>query len=197
MRVCAVNGTEECACCGERSPPPQAVSSPAPRLSGLRGFRRAARPAARHRRASSGTPGSRMNSVAWRLPSVMVPVLSSSSMYTSTPSTARPDIASTLCWTRRSMPGHTYGRGPAADTSWDEERTEQRNQHEQRFRRARIIRKRLQRHHEQCGKPNLDPQQDVQRNLIRPSSPLRALDERDDPNAGRSPRDWRCFAEWR
>ena len=46
-----------------------------------------------------------MNSVACRLPSVMVPVLSSSSVSTSpAASTARPDIASTLCCTSRSMP---------------------------------------------------------------------------------------------
>ena len=46
-----------------------------------------------------------MNSVAWRLPKVMVPVLSSSSVLTSpAASTARPDIARTLCCTRRSMP---------------------------------------------------------------------------------------------
>ena len=43
------------------------------------------------------TPGSGTNSVAWRLPKVIVPVLSSSSVCTSpAASTARPDIASTL-----------------------------------------------------------------------------------------------------
>jgi hypothetical protein len=46
-----------------------------------------------------------LNSVAWRLPSVMVPVLSSSRVSTSpAASTARPDMASTLKRTRRSMP---------------------------------------------------------------------------------------------
>ncbi len=45
------------------------------------------------------------NSVAWRLPSVIVPVLSSSRTLTSpAASTARPDMASTLCWRTRSMP---------------------------------------------------------------------------------------------
>ena len=54
-----------------------------------------------------------MNSVAWRLPSVMVPVLSSSSVSTSpAASTARPDIASTLKRTSRSMPAM-----PMADSS--------------------------------------------------------------------------------
>ena len=59
------------------------------------------------------TPGSGRNSVAWRLPSVMVPVLSSSSVSTSpAASTARPDIASTLKRTSRSMPAM-----PIADSS--------------------------------------------------------------------------------
>ena len=55
--------------------------------------------------SSSPTPGIAMNCDAWRLPSVIVPVLSSSSTSTSPDaSTARPDIASTLRRTRRSMP---------------------------------------------------------------------------------------------
>ena len=46
-----------------------------------------------------------MNSAAWRLPSVIVPVLSRSSVSTSpAASTARPDMASTLKRTKRSMP---------------------------------------------------------------------------------------------
>ena len=54
---------------------------------------------------SSVTPGAGMNSVAWRLPSVMVPVLSSSSTSTSpAASTARPDMATTLACVSRSMP---------------------------------------------------------------------------------------------
>ena len=51
------------------------------------------------------TPGTGMNSVAMRLPKVMVPVLSSSSVSTSpAASTARPDVASTLNRSSRSMP---------------------------------------------------------------------------------------------
>ena len=54
-----------------------------------------------------------LNSVACRLPSVMVPVLSSNSVSTSpAASTARPDKASTLKRTRRSMPAM-----PMADSS--------------------------------------------------------------------------------
>ena len=51
------------------------------------------------------TPGAGMNSAAWRLPRVMVPVLSRRRTSTSPEaSTARPDIASTFFWSRRSMP---------------------------------------------------------------------------------------------
>ena len=54
---------------------------------------------------ASATPSTGTNSDAWRLPSVIVPVLSSSSTSTSPEaSTARPDIASTLRCTSRSMP---------------------------------------------------------------------------------------------
>ncbi len=59
------------------------------------------------------TPAAVRNSDACRLPSVMVPVLSSSSVFTSpAASTARPLTASTLCCTRRSMPAM-----PMADSS--------------------------------------------------------------------------------
>ena len=61
----------------------------------------------------SVTPRIGRNSVACRLPSVMVPVLSSSSVSTSpAASTARPDMASTLKRTSRSMPAM-----PMADNS--------------------------------------------------------------------------------
>ena len=54
-----------------------------------------------------------MNSTAWRLPIVIVPVLSSSSVLTSPEaSTALPLIASTLCCITRSMPAM-----PIADSS--------------------------------------------------------------------------------
>ena len=55
------------------------------------------------RLASRPAPGG--TSVAWRLPSVIVPVLSSSSTSTSpAASTARPDVAITFAWIIRSMP---------------------------------------------------------------------------------------------
>ncbi len=56
-------------------------------------------------RSASDTPGIGTNAAAWRLPSVIVPVLSSSSTSTSPEaSTARPERASTLRRTSRSMP---------------------------------------------------------------------------------------------
>ncbi len=55
--------------------------------------------------SATETPPTGRNSVACRLPMVIVPVLSSSSVFTSpAASTARPDTASTLRWTSRSMP---------------------------------------------------------------------------------------------
>ena len=63
--------------------------------------------------SSSTTPSTAMNSDAWRLPSVIVPVLSSSSTSTSPEaSTARPDMASTFRCTSRSIPAM-----PIADSS--------------------------------------------------------------------------------
>ncbi len=55
--------------------------------------------------SASVVPLTGTNSDAWRLPRVIVPVLSSSRVETSpAASTARPDMARTLRWTRRSMP---------------------------------------------------------------------------------------------
>ncbi len=63
--------------------------------------------------STSVTPLTGMKAAAWRLPRVMVPVLSSSSVSMSpAASTARPDIASTLNRTSRSMPAM-----PMADRS--------------------------------------------------------------------------------
>jgi hypothetical protein len=60
--------------------------------------------AARARR-SGVTPGAGMKALAWRLPCVMVPVLSSSSTSTSpAASTARPEVAITLACIMRLMP---------------------------------------------------------------------------------------------
>jgi len=56
-------------------------------------------------RSAVATPGAGMKREARRLPSVIVPVLSSSSTSTSpAASTARPEVAITLAWIMRSMP---------------------------------------------------------------------------------------------
>ena len=87
---------------------------PARRCCALRASRRAARRAAPGRPAPRRvTPPHGTNSTACRLPSVIVPVLSSSSVFTSpAASTARPLIAITFCWIMRSMPAM-----PIADSS--------------------------------------------------------------------------------
>ena len=62
---------------------------------------------------ASSTPSAGWNAIAWRLPSVIVPVLSSRSTSTSpAASTARPDIAMTFFRIMRSMPAM-----PIADSS--------------------------------------------------------------------------------
>ena len=125
------------------------------------------------------TPAAVRNSDACRLPSVIVPVLSSSSVFTSpAASTARPLTASTLCCTRRSMPAMPIARQQPADGRRNQAH-QQRDQHKRRLRRARVHRKRLQRDHRQ-QKDNRQPgQQDIQRNLIRRLLPLRAFHQRD------------------
>ena len=113
MRVCAVNGTSV-------APTELALADavrapwPARRSSGPRASRRPGSRAGRPRRARPRPRrAAGRNSAAWRLPSVIVPVLSSSSVAQSpAASTARPDIASTLRCTSRSMPAM-----PIADSS--------------------------------------------------------------------------------
>ena len=129
--------------------------------------------------SDSGTPGIGMNSDASRLPIVIVPVLSSSSTSTSPEaSTARPDSASTLRRTRRSMPAI-----PIADSS------------------APIVvgisatssaisvvseidvpansAERTQRRHHDHEDQRQRREQDVQRDLVRRLAPRGALDQRD------------------
>ncbi len=99
MRVCAVKGMK-CASCGASSRPRRSyfsfASTTMERPSGVSSASEES--CAASASSASLTPGSGMNSAACRLPSVMVPVLSSSRVFTSpAASTARPDIASTLC----------------------------------------------------------------------------------------------------
>ena len=112
MRVWAVNGTSVAwATSRSRRSNLSLASTTIDRPSGVSSARLASWAAAARR--SSWTPASGRKAAAWRLPSVIVPVLSSSSVEQSpAASTARPDMASTLCCTRRSMPAM-----PMADSS--------------------------------------------------------------------------------
>ena len=108
MRVCAVKGTKR----GEACPAATISCSRSPyclasttieRPSGVSSASEES--CATSARSASETPGMGTNSEAWRLPSVIVPVLSSSRTSTSPDaSTARPERASMLRRTRRSIP---------------------------------------------------------------------------------------------
>ena len=63
------------------------------------------------------------------------------------------------------------------------------DQHEQRLRRARVDRERLQRDHREQEDDRQSRQQDVERDLVRRLLPLGAFDERDHPVEERLARD--------
>jgi hypothetical protein len=128
----------------------------------------------------SVTPGAGMNSVASRLPSVMVPVLSSSNTSTSpAASTARPLIASTLCCSKRSMPAMPMAlsrppmvvgiRQTSSAISTGTENT------------AGIDAKGLQRHTDQQENHRQSRQQDGQRDFVRRLLALRAFHQGNHP----------------
>ena len=107
---------------------------------------------------------------AWRLPRVMVPVLSSSRVETSpAASTARPDMASTLRCTSRSMPAMPIAESRAPivvgmrQTSSATSTTIVRCG-------ARVVRERRQGGHREQEDDRQRGQQDVQRDLVRASS---------------------------
>ena len=115
IRVCAVNGTNPAtasvASASAGRPWSAAQSATTLRPSGVRSARLDSRAAAA--RSAADVPPTGISSVARRLPNVIVPVLSSSSVSTSpAASTARPEVASTLRCTSRSMPAM-----PIADSS--------------------------------------------------------------------------------
>ena len=113
MRVMAENGMKVAAASSSSSDKPyfSFASATIERPSGVSSGRLES--SAARARSRSSTPCSGTKRVAWRLPMVMVPVLSSSSTSTSpAASTARPLMASTLRCTRRSMPAM-----PMADSS--------------------------------------------------------------------------------
>ena len=105
MRVWAVNGTKRASQRGQLvlADAVRLASTTIERPSGVSSASDAS--CAASASSASGTPGIGTNAAAWRLPSVIVPVLSSSSTSTSPDaSTARPERASTLRRTSRSMP---------------------------------------------------------------------------------------------
>ena len=106
MRVWAVKGTKTaCRVARSRSRRPciSLASTTTLRPSGVSSASDAS--CAASTSCAAVTPGAGRNSLAWRLPSVMVPVLSSSSTSTSpAASTARPEVAITLACIMRLMP---------------------------------------------------------------------------------------------
>ena len=113
IRVAALNGTNvaSSSVSGARRPCSSFANTTIERPSGVSSARLESCAAVASR--SGSTPDTGTNSVACRLPNVMVPVLSSSRTSTSpAASTARPDMARTLRCTSRSMPAI-----PIADSS--------------------------------------------------------------------------------
>ena len=131
------------------------------------------------------TRGAGWNSFACRSPSVIVPVLSSSSTSTSpAASTARPDVAMTLARIMRSMPAMPIADKQAADRRRDQAH-EQRHEHGDGHdgadarRSHRVLRERQQRRRRQQEHDRQRREQDRQRDLVRRAAALRALDHRD------------------
>jgi hypothetical protein len=114
MRVCAENGTNSapiaCTSCS-RTLKRCFASTTMLRPSGVSSASEAS--CAASASSSSVTPGAGINGDACRLPSVIVPVLSSSSVSTSpAASTARPEVAITFACSMRLIPAM-----PIADSS--------------------------------------------------------------------------------
>ena len=131
------------------------------------------------------TPSAGRKAAAWRLPSVMVPVLSSSSTSTSpAASTARPEVAMTLACIMRLMPATPMAESSAGDGGRDQA-DQQRDQHGDADRRARAghvdaeQRERQQRHGDAEEDDGQRRQQDGQRDLVGRLLPLGALDHGD------------------
>ena len=122
-----------------------------------------------------------MNSTACRLPRVMVPVLSSSSVLTSpAASTARPLIASTLRCTSRSMPAMPMADSSAPIVVGIRQTTSAMSTAID-CSAPRVDRQRLQRHHGEQEDDGERAEQDVQRDLVRRLLPGGALDQGDHP----------------
>src|ERR1039457_6359322 len=174
IRVCAVNGTNSISCVDNSRPRKPYFSFASTTIERPSGVSSASdESCAASAISASVTPGAGMKTAACRWPSVMVPVLSSSKVFTSpAASTARPDMASTLCWMSRSMPAI-----PIADSNPRQQPTErvgnqatqQQNQDEPRLRRAGIDGERLQGDHSQQKNDRQASQKNVQGDLDRKS----------------------------
>ena len=177
IRVCAVKGTNACVPSSRSRMPNCLASTTIERPSGVSSASDAS--CAASASSTSSTPGIGTNSAAWRLPSVIVPVLSSSSTSTSPDaSTARPDSASTLRRTSRSMPAM-----PIADSSAPIvvgiSATSSATSVVIEIVGVRELGERLQRDDHEQEDEREPGEQDVERDLVRRLAPLGALDERD------------------
>ena len=181
IRVWAVNGMKSACALGmsrSRMPCFSLASTTIERPSGVSS---AARRAAPRRPAPLADAGTGMNSVACRLPSVIVPVLSSSSVSTSpAASTARPVMASTLKRTSRSMPAMPIAESspPIVVGIRQTSRATRTMTGPCRRRRRRTAREGRDGDQEDDRQPG---EQDVERDLVRRLLPLRALDQGDHP----------------
>ena len=150
------------------------------RSSGPRASRRRATRTARPRPARPpARRASGRSAAAWRLPSVIVPVLSSSSTSTSPEaSTARPGQREHVAAHEPVHAGDPDRAQQRADRGRDE-RHEQRDQHRDGDVRAGVLAERAQRHDDDEEHDRQAGEQDRQRDLVRRLAPRGALDERD------------------
>ena len=133
------------------------------------------------------TPGAAKKADAWRLPSVIVPVLSISSTSTSpAASTARPEVAITLACIIRLMPATPIAESKRTDRRRDQA-DEQRHQRGHRDGRAGLGHVDAEDRHRQQGDDDHQEddrqrdQQDVEGDLVGRLLTARAFDHRDHP----------------
>ena len=178
MRVVALNGTGVSSV-GRlaRSGPSRSASSRIERPSGVSSASEAIS-AARMRRLGR-RPGAATTSVAMRLPKVMVPVLSSSRVSQSpAASTARPEVASTLTFSSRSMPAMPMAESSAADGGRDQA-DEQGAQHHRVELDAGVLAEAEQGDHGDQEDQGQAGQQHGQRHLVGRLAPVGAFDHGD------------------
>ncbi len=180
MRVCAVNSMKTASCTSRpRSWYCSLASTTIERPSGVSSASEES--CAASASVCTSTPATGTNSLACRLPRVMVPVLSSSRVLTSpAASTARPDIASTLRCTRRSIPAMPIAES-SAPIVVGMSATTSATRIDQGLRGARVEGEGLQGDHGQQEDDGQRGEQDVQRDLVGRLLPRGALDQCDHP----------------